>query len=456
VRNTFTQFLLQNEYASLAELEEASQATVLYGGRLGTALIELGILTPEQLDEALARHHGLPEIPREWLARPDAGARAALHVDLIKRHRAFPLNFEKRSLHVGMVDPRNEEVLDNLAFASGCVIVPYSLAEFRFAELMQRVFAVAPSARFRTLLDDGNRARVMRGREEQRKQAAAERATTSEALEIGPLAADIELTDRDAFFVADTVSAPPLLRAVPPIPAILPIAAPDSALTPTAPEQQVPRPVLEVDPETPLIDRRVAQPGLEALEQSLAESEERAQVIGTAIALAGRFAEVVALFVIRDGMAAGLAAQRAGYPIDIDAIVMPIAADSVLARSYASREPLCALPSSSLDKRLAKGLRSDENTELAVFAISIGGRVVNLLVAQPAQGAISATATAALGALAPQIGAAYERLIRVQKQKAQAPASAEAKPSAAQLGVPRAAIGALPLQKRVVRAPAKS
>ena len=115
---TFSHFLLQNELASVAEIEEASQATVLYGGRLGTSLLELGILAPDQLDHALARYHALPPIPPEWLDRPDAGARAALHLDLIKRHRAFPLFFEKRSLHVGMVDPRNEEVLDQLATAA--------------------------------------------------------------------------------------------------------------------------------------------------------------------------------------------------------------------------------------------------------------------------------------------------------------------------------------------------
>jgi len=449
VQSTFTQFLLRNEYASLAELEEASQATVLYGGRLGTALIELGILTPEQLDAALARHHELPEIPREWLARPDPGARAALHVDLIKRHRAFPLNFEKRSLHVGLVDPRNEPVLDNLAFASGCLIVPYALAEFRFVDLMRRVFAVAPSARFRTLLDDGNRARALRGREEQRKRAAAERAKSDQHLGIAPLAPDSELSDRDAFVAAQTVSASPL----PPVAAT---ALPAAAASPAPQQHEPPRPILEVDPETPLLDRRAPQASLEALERTISESEDRARVIDGSVALAGRFAEVVALFVIRDGMAAGLAAQRAGNALDVDATLIPLAADSVLARCYATRESQRALPVSALDKLLARALRSDDGSELAVFAVAIRERVVNLLVAQPARGVMSATAVAALGAVAPQIGAAYERLIRVQKQNARVPelTAPAPRPNGPAPGVLKAALGALPLQKRVVKVPA--
>jgi hypothetical protein len=74
---------------------------------------------------------------------------------------------------------------------------------------------------------------------------------------------------------------------------------------------------------------------------------------------------------------------------------------------------------------------------------------VNLLVAQAASGALGGTAAAALGALAPQIGAAYERLIRAQKQKARAGVASPAKRPRE-----KAAIGALPLQKRVVRVPA--
>jgi hypothetical protein len=449
---TFSQFLLQYKFASLAELEEASQATVLYGGRLGTALIELGILTPEQLDAALARHHDLPEIPREWLARPDPGARAALHIDLIKRHRAFPLNFEKRSLHVGLVDPRNEPVLDNLAFASGCLIVPYALAEFRFVDLMRRVFAVAPSARFRTLLDEGSRARATRGREEQRERAAAERAKSDQLLGIAPLAPDSELSDRDVFLAAQTVSAPPLQSAVA-------AASPVPAVSPAPQKQEASPPILEVDPETPLLDRRTPQATLEALERTIAESEDRAHVIDTSVALAGRFAEVVALFVIRDGMAAGLAAQRGSNSLDVDATLIPLAADSVLARCYATREPQRGLPVSALDKLLARALRSDDGSELAVFPVAVGERVVNLLVAQPARGVMSATAVAALGAVAPLVGDAYQRLIRVQKQKAQVPgltAAAPARPTPTAPGLPKAALGALPLRKRIVKFPANN
>ena len=44
------------------QLQEAIQHQVLYGGRLGTSLYELGFITEERLTDALARAHGV--LPR--------------------------------------------------------------------------------------------------------------------------------------------------------------------------------------------------------------------------------------------------------------------------------------------------------------------------------------------------------------------------------------------------------
>jgi hypothetical protein len=315
-------------------------------------------------------------------------------------------------------------VLDTLAFASGCLVVPYALPEFRFVELMQRVYGVAPSPRFRMLLDESRRASALRGREEQRKRAAEQaRMEREPSPELASLPAGEELSASDALLPA-------------------PMAAAEAEPTE--------RPLLEVDPEPLLLDRRAPSPTLEALERALAGSDARGKLIDTALALACRFAHLAALFVVRDDYASGLAARRGDEALGIDRIVLPLAAqDGLLARCLSTREAQRGLPSSGLDRALAKSLRSTPDTELAVFAVAIGGRVVNLLVAQAASGALGGTAAAALGALAPQIGAAYERLIRAQKQKARAGVASPAKRPRE-----KAAIGALPLQKRVVRVPA--
>ena len=52
------------------QLQEAIQYQVLYGGRLGTNLYELGFITEERLQEALSRAHGVPTVAVDLRQRP--------------------------------------------------------------------------------------------------------------------------------------------------------------------------------------------------------------------------------------------------------------------------------------------------------------------------------------------------------------------------------------------------
>ena len=403
---SFAAFLVGSDYMTAAELEEVTQATVLYGGRLGTAAVEAGLMTPDELDRALAQHHDLPEIPAEWLKRPDAAARAAVHIDLVKRHRAFPLHFEKRTLHVGMLDPRDTAVLDALAFASGCVIAPYPISELRFVELMQRVHGVAPSPRFAALLDPGHLARIQRGRAALRETRRLEREAGPQELVLGPLAADLELSDEATFEAMSTRTAPEPAPWEPPAELALP-AAPTPAPPPPQREAAGRGPVAHAE-------------ALRRAEEALAGATRRDAVIETALALAGHFAELAALFVVRDGVAAGLRALRTGEPFEIESIVAPLGGDGLLADAVRSGKPVQRPPAAALDKVVAKALRCEPEAALAVFPIQIGGRVVNLLVAKSGAGVLPSTAAAALNALAQLVSASYERLIRTFKQQSAA------------------------------------
>ncbi len=402
---SFAAFLVGSDYLSAAELEEVTQATVLYGGRLGTAVIEAGLMTPAELDQALAKHHDLPEIPEEWLRKPDPAARAAIHIDLVKRHRAFPLHFEKRTLHVGMLDPRDPAVLDALAFASGCLIAPYPLSELRFVELMQRIHGVQPSPRMAALLDAGHLARAQRGRAALRETRRLEQEAGPQELVLGPLAADLELVDEASFVAMSARPAAEPAAWEPPPELALPS---EPAPPPAAPPRPAPGRAAQTAP---------AAEALRRAEEALQGASRRDAVIDAALALAGCFAELAVLFVVRDGAAAGLRALRAGEPLEVDSIVAPLGGEGVLAEATRTGQAVRRAPAAALDKLVAKALRSDPSAELAAFPIAIGGRVVNLLVAQPGAGALPATALAALAVVSQLVGASYERLIRTFKQQ---------------------------------------
>jgi hypothetical protein len=384
---TFGAFLVSHRYLDAAELEEVTQATVLRGGRLGTAVVEGGLLTPEQLDEALAAHHGLPPIPKVWFTHLEAAARARLTVDLIQRRQAFPLRLEKRTLHVGMVDPRNDAVIEEIAFASGCKIAVYALSELRFVELMQRAFGVKPPPRFAALLDTKQLGRIAKRRADQlaaRKRVLGSAAPgasapgASAAATIGPLDEDMDLVDERTF-----------ARMLAQQAAELPSFAPDPS----------------------------GAAALQHHESVLRDTRDRNAVVDATLALAGAFVELAALFVMRDGVAAGLSATRGGQRFGIESILAPLSGGSLLAEAVRRRGAVRGVPEANLDRMLARALRCGPNAELAVFPVVIGDRVAQLILAQGGAG-LAETGIAALAALTPLVAAAYQRLIRGHQQGA--------------------------------------
>src|SRR5262245_50335945 len=121
---------------------------VLFGGRLGTILVEAGMLSLDAVEEHLARHLRVPRAPLERIARPDREALAALPSDLAGRHHALPPWIEKPRLHAALLDPCDDDAIERLAFATGLSIAPHVVAERRLAALLERYYGIRPDRHF--------------------------------------------------------------------------------------------------------------------------------------------------------------------------------------------------------------------------------------------------------------------------------------------------------------------
>ncbi|HKE14125.1 MAG TPA: hypothetical protein VKB80_04660 [Kofleriaceae bacterium] len=143
--------LLRDAVISLAQLEEALRAQVLYGGRLGTNLVELGSVDLDTLGLYLSKVHGVPLATRARLEAADPAAAARLGADLAERHRAFPLGPEPLrpdTIAVAMADPRQHERVADLARRIGCPVTPYVAAELRILYYLEQRLGVARRPRY--------------------------------------------------------------------------------------------------------------------------------------------------------------------------------------------------------------------------------------------------------------------------------------------------------------------
>jgi len=125
------EYLLEQQILTPAQLQEAERSKAVYGGRLGTNLIKLGLMELEELAAHLSDVCGVPLPPVDWLEEPEKQAAQVLPMPLIRRFKLLPLKLEKTRIHVAMLDPTDPVQLDFVATAGEREVVPYVLPEVR-------------------------------------------------------------------------------------------------------------------------------------------------------------------------------------------------------------------------------------------------------------------------------------------------------------------------------------
>jgi hypothetical protein len=143
--------LLRNAAIGLSQLEGALRNQVLYGGRLGTNLVELGFIDLELLSGYLAELTGIPIATPTLLDGADPALLRKLGSDDAHRLRAIPLgklDEEGGAIAVAMVEPSDRAALLQLTARLGGTIKPYVVPELRALYYLEKLFGLPRRARF--------------------------------------------------------------------------------------------------------------------------------------------------------------------------------------------------------------------------------------------------------------------------------------------------------------------
>lgn len=127
------------------QLQEAIQHQVLYGGRLGTNLHELGFITEGRLCEGLSRAHGVPAADVGEVAPEAPGL---VPRKLAARHKVFPCRLRGKTLFLGMVDPADHVAVAEVGYSLGYIVRPLIVPEFRMIQLLRDHYGVDERWRF--------------------------------------------------------------------------------------------------------------------------------------------------------------------------------------------------------------------------------------------------------------------------------------------------------------------
>ena len=128
------------------ELQEALRAQRIFGGSLGTHLLQLGSVSEAELGNALEQVHGVPAVGRAELLTAAPEVFALLPTDYARRHRAMPFRVEGDELYLALQNPADTLALHEAAFLTGFRVVPHVAPEAVIRDALAAHLRLDPSA----------------------------------------------------------------------------------------------------------------------------------------------------------------------------------------------------------------------------------------------------------------------------------------------------------------------
>ena len=151
------EMLVRNGLITREQLDSALEAQLMFGGRLGTNLVELGHIGASTLAEFLSRKLELPALDPRALDSIPPAALACLSAEVAEKLSAIPLRLEHRVLHVAMADPTDLHVIDELSFITGCEVQPVVAPELLLTYGLETLYDVHRKTRFLRIATDESR-----------------------------------------------------------------------------------------------------------------------------------------------------------------------------------------------------------------------------------------------------------------------------------------------------------
>jgi hypothetical protein len=389
------EILVQLGQITPAQLNASLGAQRLAGGKLGTHLVELGFIGTDQLSLALSRQMGVPAALERHFSRADPAVVAMLTPSLAVRYMAVPLASARngvKQVAAAMAAPLDVLTVDDLSFALGARVEPLVAGEIVIAHNIKRLYGVEVNLKTRKSLG----------------------------------------------MPAQTPSAVLLKGPVTPKPSTPTPAAPSAWTKNSAPERTAgmkhamspgpnPPPASELVPPTAPSQPRVRQtnpgPGLslEGAIHRLTLAHHREELADVVMDFMRDYFACGIIFLVRDGQVRAWRGFAPGVrEAAIETIAFPLAMPSCFQLAHdrhTSFRGLAPAEGGRLQRQIWKYLRCEEPSEIVVVPVQVKSRALNLVYAHAADGGpLPDGPVTDLQALCAALSSAYVRMI--QKLKA--------------------------------------
>ena len=136
------ELLINEGIITRAQLDEALKCQVVFGIKLGSSLIELGFIDDERLTRLLSSKLGIPSVTRKELADIHYSIYSLITSSMAEKYRVIPFRHEGKRLSVAMTDPTDLAAIDQLGFATGCIIQPFIAPDLCISTALGKYYQV--------------------------------------------------------------------------------------------------------------------------------------------------------------------------------------------------------------------------------------------------------------------------------------------------------------------------
>lgn len=142
------ELLVQNQIITEGQLAEALRSQQMFGGRLGTNLVELGYLSEQALTKFLSAQLKIPAIGTAQLDSVSEEALKLLPRATAERFKVVPVAVSGRKLQIAMADPTDLKAIDDVSFSTGCAVQPLIAPEILITYALEKYYGIARATRY--------------------------------------------------------------------------------------------------------------------------------------------------------------------------------------------------------------------------------------------------------------------------------------------------------------------
>ena len=138
------EILVKDSLISADQLKQALDYQKKNGGRLGTCLVKLGLVSDEDITAVLSRQYGVPSINLKFY-EVDPSVIKLVPQETAVRYQIVPLSRVGSTLTIAMTDPTNVFAMDDIKFMTGFNVEPVVASESAISEAIGKFYGSAQS-----------------------------------------------------------------------------------------------------------------------------------------------------------------------------------------------------------------------------------------------------------------------------------------------------------------------